>query len=172
MKKYFGSVFLITVLLSCGGESSTVEANEGESSIVATTNPVQGEVINPNSGNANPITVSSAQGTTTIEYIEREFAFGNVTYPSENLHTFKFKNTGDVPLIIESATASCGCTVPNKPEEPIMPGEIGEMDVIFRPKEGQQGQLVTKKVTVTANTEPKQTYLQISGNVMAAMLDK
>ena len=52
-----------------------------------------------------------------------------------------------------------------------MPGELGEMDVIFRPKEGQQGEVVKKRVTVIANTEPKQTYLEITANVMAPILD-
>lgn len=71
--------------------------------------------------------------------------------------------------MIEKATASCGCTVPNKPEEPILPGEIGELDVIFRPKSGQVGQPVTKKITVVANTNPKETYLEISAKVLEAM---
>ena len=92
--------------------------------------------------------------------------FGDVKYPSENLFTFKFKNTGTLPLIIESATASCGCTVPNKPEEAILPGQIGELDVIFSPKEGQQGSVVTKQVTVIANTNPASTVLEIKANVL------
>ncbi len=164
MKKYFSS-FIVLALVACGGEGDNT-ADGGTNSIVATTNPGEGvsefeEVVN------NP---NEKQGTTTIEYIETTHDFGNVKYPGEYLYTFKFKNTGNVPLIVESATASCGCTVPNKPEDPILPGETGEMDVIFKPKEGQQGQPVTKKVTVTANTDPQQTYLEISANVLAPMV--
>ncbi|MCB9222899.1 MAG: DUF1573 domain-containing protein [Crocinitomicaceae bacterium] len=107
--------------------------------------------------------------TTSIEYFDLKHDFGNVFYPSDNKFTFKFKNTGNVPLVIDKAKASCGCTVPNKPEEPVMPGEIGEMDVIFRPKANQVGQQVTKKITVTANTNPKETYLEITANVLDAM---
>ncbi|MBD3637177.1 MAG: DUF1573 domain-containing protein [Crocinitomicaceae bacterium] len=95
--------------------------------------------------------------------------FGDVFYPSDNKYTFKFKNTGNVPLVIDDAKASCGCTIPNKPEEPIAPGGIGELDVIFRPKSGQVGQPVTKRITVTANTNPKETYLEITANVKEAM---
>ncbi len=166
MKKYIGSVFLLA-LFACGGEgeNSTVNSNE-TSSVVA------GEASESN-GTSNEATSESAatlpEGTTSIEYVEVKHDFGNVRYPSENLYTFKFKNTGNSPLIIESAQASCGCTVPNKPDEPIAPGEVGEMDVIFKPKEGQQGQVVNKKVTVTANTSPKQTYLEITANVLAPM---
>jgi hypothetical protein len=168
MKKFIGAFFLLA-LIACGGDTDA-EVNSGETSSVVADGEVStsgntseyGEVI---SDPVNPL------GSTGIEYIESSHNFGNVTYPSENLYTFKFKNTGDEPLVIESAQASCGCTIPNKPDEPIMPGEIGEMDVIFRPKEGQQGQIVKKKVTVTANTEPKQTYLEISANVLAPMMN-
>lgn len=162
-------VVLPTVLLmSCGGEeSSSTESNANESSLIAVENPTGDNKAQ------NQVTIGEKETptgpTTTIEYMESEFDFGNVFYPSENMHTFKFKNTGDVPLTIISATASCGCTIPNKPEEPILPGEIGELDVIFRPKEGQAGTLVTKKITVVANTSPKETYLQIKGNVLKGM---
>lgn len=166
MKKYIG-LFTVLALVSCGGEeSSSAETNDGQSSVVATTDPEEGTLDYGAYTNEN----ASSGEKTTIEYMETEFDFGSVQYPSENLHTFKFKNTGNKPLVIESATASCGCTVPNKPEEPILPGEIGELDVIFRPKEGQQGQNINKRVTVVANTEPKQTYLQITANVLAPMV--
>jgi hypothetical protein len=105
----------------------------------------------------------------SMEFEEMEFNYGNIFYPSDNLHTFRFKNTGDEPIIIVSAKASCGCTIPKKPEEPVMPGEYGELDVIFKPKEGQQGTPVTKRITVIANTDPKETYLNIKANVLKGM---
>ncbi|MDA7803132.1 DUF1573 domain-containing protein [Crocinitomix sp.] len=174
MKKIIGSAIILT-LLACGGQDDANQVNEGTSSVVAgegstsemtTSSPATGEAEMTNQGNNNKL------GTTSIEYVELKHNFGTVRYPSENLYTFRFKNTGNAPLVIESATASCGCTVPNKPEEPIMPGEFGEMDVIFRPKEGQQGQLVTKRVTVTANTTPQQSYLDIEANVLGPMLSE
>lgn len=154
---------LLIALIACEGEVKTGE--DETSSVVATTTPSEGlsnfeEVNNPN----------KPTGTTSIEYMEIQHDFGTVKYPSENLYTFKFKNTGNVPLIIESANASCGCTIPNKPEDPILPGQIGELDVIFSPKEGQQGELVTKNITVIANTDPAQTYLEIKANVLAPMI--
>jgi len=155
-------------LLACG-ESNTdtaVEVNTGEqSSVVETTNP-ENTAGNNTSSSTNPV---SDGDLTTIEYIETKHNFGNVFYPSDNKHTFKFKNTGNAPLIIQEATASCGCTIPNKPDKPIMPGEIGELDVIFRPKEGQVGQPVTKTITVVANTSPAESYLEISANVMEGL---
>lgn len=169
MKKGLVYLFAAGLLMSCAGseeEGVDVEVNsEGESSIVGTVNPETGEVnTNPNASSED---VSGEE--TTIEYFDVKHDFGNVFYPSDNKFTFKFKNTGDKPLVIEKATASCGCTVPNKPEEPILPGEIGELDVIFRPKSGQVGQAVTKKITVVANTNPQETYLEISAKVLEAM---
>lgn len=155
MKKYIGLLFT-AVLFACGGEESN--SNDGTSSVVGNTEPVEGQT---------EFEHVDDKETTTIEYVVQAHDFGNVQYPSENLYTFKFKNTGSIPLVVESAKASCGCTVPNTPEDPIMPGEMGELDVIFRPKEGQQGSVVTKRVTVTANTEPQQTYLEIKANVLS-----
>lgn len=168
MKKGLLYATTLTLLISCGGEKegSEVDVNsDGTSSVVENLNPDDNTVVNNNQNGQE----NSDRELTSIEYFESEHNFGNVFYPSDNKYTFKFKNTGDAPLVIESAKASCGCTVPNKPEEPILPGEIGELDVIFRPKNGQIGQQVTKKVTVTANTNPRETYLEITANVMEAL---
>ena len=168
MKKIILVALPALLFMACGGEeTATSSADNSESNLIAVENPT-GDNKASNQINLGE-KETPAGPTTTIEYMESEFDFGNVFYPSENMHTFKFKNTGDVPLTIVSATASCGCTIPNKPEEPILPGEIGELDVIFRPKEGQAGTLVTKKITVVANTSPKETYLQIKGNVLKSM---
>lgn len=159
------------LLAACGGnqDQPAVEVNTGEqSSVVETTTPQNGTSEDEHfEGDGHDHGVPGE--TTSIEYMEETHDFGSVFYPSDNLYTFKFKNTGTVPLVIEDAHASCGCTVPNKPEEPIMPGQIGELDVIFRPKESQIGQTVTKKITVTANTNPAETYLEISAKVVEAM---
>ena len=166
MKKGLLYTTTLALLFSCGGEKDEVDVNsDGTSSVVENLNPDDNTVVNNNQqGQEN-----SDREITSIEYFESKHNFGNVFYPSDNKYTFKFKNTGDAPLVIESAKASCGCTVPNKPEKPILPGEIGELDVIFRPKNGQIGQQVTKKVTVTANTNPRETYLEITANVMEAL---
>ena len=76
---------------------------------------------------------------------------------------FKFTNTGSEPLIIEDAKGSCGCTVPVYPKEPIKPGETGEIEVEYSP--GKQQGAQSKTVTITANTDPITTTLNISANV-------
>lgn len=102
---------------------------------------------------------------TSINFKSAKKDFGKVSSTSTNKHTFKFTNTGTEPLIISNAKGSCGCTVPVWPKEPIAPGETGEITVEYKPA-GQSGQQ-TKQVTVTANTNPANTILTITGDIQA-----
>ena len=49
--------------------------------------------------------------------------FGTIKEGSDAVHVFEFKNTGDKPLIIQNAEGSCGCTTPECPKAPILPGK-------------------------------------------------
>lgn len=66
--------------------------------------------------------------------------------------TFRFKNTGSKNLVIENVSASCGCTVPEKPEKPFAPGEEGVIKAKFDSK-GRMGE-ARKNVYVRSNSEP------------------
>ena len=99
----------------------------------------------------------------SFEFPEEAHDFGTIKEGDVVEHTFKFKNTGDAPLIISSATASCGCTVPNWPKEPIPVGGNGEIVVSFNSK-GKPG-TQNKTVTITANTYPKISRLRIKAVV-------
>ncbi|MEM9023677.1 MAG: DUF1573 domain-containing protein [Bacteroidota bacterium] len=100
---------------------------------------------------------------TVMSFGESTHDFGTIEQDSENKHVFQFTNNGDNPLIINNARGSCGCTVPNYPKEPIAPGETGEIEVVYKP--GKQEGSQTKTVTITANTEPSTTTLNISAFV-------
>lgn len=100
----------------------------------------------------------------TIDFESKEHDFGNVEEGDVVEHVFKFTNNGDAPLIITDAKASCGCTVPSYPKnEPIAPGESGEMMVKFntRGKPNQQ----MKQVRITANTESGRESIRIKAFV-------
>lgn len=99
----------------------------------------------------------------TFEFVELKHDFGTITEGDQVEHLFKFKNTGDAPLIISSAKGSCGCTVPEYSKEPIGIGEDGSLLVKFNSK-GKPG-IQNKTVTITANTYPKITRLSIKANV-------
>ena len=101
---------------------------------------------------------------TTMEFAEGgTFDFGTVTEGEIVSHTFSFKNTGNEPLIISDAKGSCGCTVPSKPTAPIAPGDEGEITVQFNSKNKKGAR--NQKVTVTANTNPAQTFIYLTGTV-------
>jgi len=100
---------------------------------------------------------------TSFEFPETEYDFGKINQDTENRKVFSFTNTGKEPLIIEKAVGSCGCTVPNYPKEPIAPGKSAEIEVIYKP--GKQKGNQSKTVTITANTDPKNTMLYIKADV-------
>ncbi|MAY82954.1 MAG: hypothetical protein CMP59_02375 [Flavobacteriales bacterium] len=100
---------------------------------------------------------------TSISFEKMEHDFGTIEQNTTNPYTFSFTNTGTEPLLISDAKGSCGCTVPEYPREPVMPGEKGEIKVVYSP--GKQKNLQTKTVTLTANTEPATTVLRIKANV-------
>jgi len=120
----------------------------------------------PGDVKTNTVVTSEPTGpTTTATFGELEYDFGSVDQGEKVTHKYTFKNDGKEPLIISNAKGSCGCTVPQWPKEPIAPGEEGEILVQFDTK-GKKGNQ-TKTVTLTANTEPAQTYLKIKGIVNA-----
>ncbi|MBK8817973.1 MAG: DUF1573 domain-containing protein [Saprospiraceae bacterium] len=105
---------------------------------------------------------------TTLKFDNPNYDWGKINDGEKVTHLFKFTNTGKEPLIISDAKGSCGCTVPEWPKEPIAPGAKGEIKVVFdsKGKGSKEGKLDTKKVTITANTDPAQTFLNIQGIVV------
>lgn len=91
--------------------------------------------------------------------------FGEITEGEVVSTTFHFTNTGDVPLIITAAQGSCGCTVPDYPKNPILPGEDGEIFVTFS-SDGRPGK-IDKTVTLRTNTIPNVKVLRIAGFVQS-----
>jgi hypothetical protein len=87
---------------------------------------------------------------TTVEWEKPDRNFGTITEGDSVVMQFRFTNTGTNPLFISAVKPSCGCTVPKYPEEPVMPGESGEMRVTFH-SINYPGE-VHKTVVVTTNT--------------------
>lgn len=121
-------------------------------------------VENPLSAN-NP-DANLAEKAPVMTFKENIHNFGTLTDGEVVTYKFKFTNTGKSDLIISSASASCGCTVPSYPKTPIAPGEEGAIDVEFN-SSGKVG-VFDKNVTITANTIPTQVYLVIKGEVKPA----
>jgi len=89
--------------------------------------------------------------------------YGDIAANSDGNRTFKFKNIGKSPLIITAVKGSCGCTVPTKPEEPIMPGDSGEIKVKYATN--RIGPF-SKTVTITSNAFEPTVVLKVKGRVL------
>ncbi len=72
-----------------------------------------------------------AQDGAKIQFKTKEIDYGEVEKGSDGTRTFEFTNTGTAPLIIKNTKSSCGCTVPSKPEKPVMPGEKAVIKVHY-----------------------------------------
>lgn len=81
--------------------------------------------------------------------------------------TFPFKNTGDAPLVINQAVASCGCTVPKYTKTPIKPGESGVIEVTYNGAGKFPGHF-KKAITINTNGVPKAIRLYIEGDMTTA----
>lgn len=99
-----------------------------------------------------------------MTFDEKEFDFGSVAEGAEVTHEYTFTNSGKSDLLITNAVASCGCTVPDWPKDPIAPGEKGKIKASFN-SEGRAGQ-VHKSITITANTKDKAEVI-LKGEVVA-----
>ncbi len=99
---------------------------------------------------------------------EETHDFGTIKEGPVAEYVFEFKNTGKEPLIIQSASASCGCTTPEWPKEPILPGKKGKITVHYN-TQGRPGPF-TKTVFITSNAvSDKERYeLYIKGTVTPA----
>ena len=84
-----------------------------------------------------------------IAFDTTEYDFGKIKAGDKVTRVFEFENEGTEPLLLLGVQTSCGCTAPSWPKDPIMPGEKGEVQIIFNStgKSGSQN----KRVTVSSN---------------------
>lgn len=88
--------------------------------------------------------------------------YGSITQGSEGKRLFEFTNIGDAPLIIKNIKSTCGCTIPKKPEKPIMPGEKGKIEISYDTK--RLGGF-SKAITIYSNAKSERKMLKIKGYI-------
>ena len=110
--------------------------------------------------------VTDSTQFTTLQWLDSTTQqLGDLTKDKEVEITWRFKNAGDKILIIENVSAQCGCTIPEKPQQPFAPGEEGVIKAKFNGS-GTAGQPVSKQVYVIANTNPSKNHtLVFSGKI-------
>jgi Protein of unknown function (DUF1573) len=113
--------------------------------------------------------IGFAQTGPKIEFFAKDntIDYGKVSKGVDNgIRNFEFKNTGDAPLIITDVLSTCGCTVPTKPTEPIMPGKTGKIEIKYNMTPGP----IRKTITVESNAvnyENGRVALKIKGEVIS-----
>jgi hypothetical protein len=107
---------------------------------------------------------AGATNAPAMKFDNESYDFGKIKQGDKVSYVFKFVNTGKSPLIITNAVASCGCTTPQWPKTPVLPGNKGEIAVTFN-SAGKSG-LQDKQITITANTNPAQSMVHLIGEVL------
>lgn len=132
-------LILVVILASCSGKKT----EEG----------IDSSLVKVNSGNL-PV----------IKFEETEHDFGKITQGERVKYSFQFTNEGSSSLVISNVSTTCGCTIADKPKDPIPPGKSGKIEVEFN-SEGKKN-IVERKITVVSNCEPNATTLTIKAEVI------
>ncbi|MBM3919308.1 MAG: DUF1573 domain-containing protein [Sphingomonadales bacterium] len=142
LKKSIISTVLLLMFTACGYGNQEVSND-------ALNNPLSAEVDKETAHSELP----------AISFERSVHDFGTIREGDVVATTFRFKNTGKKDLIIQTASGSCGCTVPVFPKTPVAPGKEEEIRVEYN-SEGKSG-LQEKSVTVVTNCIPNTTTLRI-----------
>ena len=151
MNKFVYILALAAIASGCNGnKSASIQDSTSTATVVARNDSTQ---VAPNPDAA------------VMEFENVNYDFGKVKEGEKVSYTFKFKNSGRSPLIITNATASCGCTRPTYPHEPISPGATGNIDVTFdsTDRTGKQD----KVITIMSNANPTINEVHLTGEVAA-----
>lgn len=162
MKKILIAAGIAAMAFSCSGKKESSQDNDGQSLIAAggQSEKELTESLKEFAKEEERLLAEEKANITTLKFDKLMHDFGDVKPESDNSCKFKVTNTGSKPLIIESVSASCGCTTPHKPEQPIPPGKSDYIEVGFHPNSGQTNEII-KTVTVVANTDPKMSDVKI-----------
>lgn len=108
------------------------------------------------------ISLNAQDKAAKIEFKSETVDYGVIEKGSDGVRVFEFTNTGTAPLIISKVSSSCGCTIPKKPEEAILPGKTGEIQVKYDTKRVGP---IRKAITVISNADTPTKVLKIKGEV-------
>lgn len=104
---------------------------------------------------------STEEQKTSLKFESTTVDYGDIQKGSDPYRSFVFENTSNEPVAIKSAKGSCGCTVPEYPKEPIMPGQKSEVKVRYDTQRvGPFGKTVT-----LMTTKDEKIVLNIKGKV-------
>ncbi len=118
--------------------------------------------LSANAQATSPVVTFDANAP-AFKFEQEVIDYGKIQQNADGNREFVFTNTGNSPLIISNVKGSCGCTVPTKPEEPIMPGATGTIKVKYATN--RIGRF-SKTVTITSNASEAKKVVRIKGEVL------
>jgi hypothetical protein len=133
--------------------------------LVNQSTPDNNKPMNVNKGTSSKKveTTQVKPNNSEITFTKAEYDYGTIKKDSDGSSKFIFKNTGTETLILSDAKASCGCTVPSWPKEPILPGKSGEINVMYDTKKVGA---FSKTINVISNAKQSIVTLTIKGEVI------
>jgi len=109
------------------------------------------------------LSVNAQDKVAKIDFKSDTIDYGTIEKGSNGVRVFEFKNTGNAPLIISKVSSSCGCTIPEWPKGPILPGETGSIEVKY---DTNRVNPIRKTITVISNADTPTVALKIKGEVV------
>lgn len=149
------ALLLMVLVTACGAEQNEEQTMDGLLSTDLVNNPHSAKGLDTNLLKESP----------TMDFTDTVYDFGTIDEGVKVSFDFAFTNNGKTPLIISNATASCGCTVPDYPKDPIAPGEGSKIKVVFNSIDKQGA--INKSVSISTNTNRSVHMLYFKGTVIA-----
>ena len=103
------------------------------------------------------------QVMTTVSLEATALSMGDFAWQEERQGTFRLKNTGEKPLVIQDVVTSCGCLTVDYSQEPVMPGKEAVLRMTYK---ADSPGYFNKVVTVYCNVEDSPIRLRVSGNAL------
>jgi hypothetical protein len=151
MKKFLASFLVVSVAFAAQAQNKTEVKKDGG------TNTTKTEEKKDEKSAANP-------NAPKVIFTEETYDFSEIPEGPQVTHEFKFSNPGKEPLILSNVRASCGCTTPSWPKEPILPGKDAVIVVTYN-TQGRPGAF-TKSITISSNADTPNKVIFIKGEVV------
>jgi poly(3-hydroxybutyrate) depolymerase len=163
LNRLFLGLIMVAVVVGCKDKAAEKRIAELEGRLAQLEGNKPATAATPATPAATPAEVKPEGPLPVIEFADTDHDFGTISEGKKVSYTYKFKNTGEAPLIIQNAQPSCGCTVPDWTKEPIPVGGTGFVKAEF--DSNGKPNIQNKTITVTANTWPKTTTLRFKAMV-------
>lgn len=145
----------VTVLLAAACKEEPKQADSDK-------NHLSTSLVN-NNATAGGFPETAPMADAVMSFDDTTFNFGSISEGEVVTHDFTFRNTGNEPLLISNAHASCGCTIPQFPRDPVAPGATASIKVSFN-SQGKKGHN-EKTITINTNSNRGNNNLYITANV-------